>query len=195
MVFPQSFYAYSGIAARKGQFMKDPLMKKYRQEKPDLYDIGLRYESERSAVHYFCTPKGADIFASLGVDGIHYCTIPSLGETVFVVTPSPLGDDYVYPVANHFREFLDLVVALHGTELIDQIPVFSRERLDSMLKEHIESETKERKAALEYLKNVFYASALPNPFDHVLALCQSFDVSKIRYTKEYYETLDIEEPR
>ncbi len=31
---------------------------------------------------YFCTPKGARIFARSGADGIHFCFVRGFGETV-----------------------------------------------------------------------------------------------------------------
>ena len=52
--------------------MKNSLLKKYHDMAPDWMDIGLRHETKKTAEPYFCTPKGAEIFASLGVGGVHY---------------------------------------------------------------------------------------------------------------------------
>lgn len=72
----------------------------------------------------------------MGMGGIHYCTIPGLGDSIFVVTPESCDEHYVFPVARDLREFLQLVAALDGTQLIDQIPLFGKEDFESALSEH-----------------------------------------------------------
>lgn len=51
----------------------------------DLEPLGLIMDDPFEA--YFCTPKGARIFARSGVDGIHFCFVRGFGETVFAVSP------------------------------------------------------------------------------------------------------------
>lgn len=51
----------------------------------DLEPLGLIMDGPFEA--YFCTPKGARIFARSGVDGIHFCFVRGFGETVFAVSP------------------------------------------------------------------------------------------------------------
>ena len=51
----------------------------------DRESLGL--EPRDRDITHFCTPKGAGILGWAGVDGVHYCTVPALGETVFCVTP------------------------------------------------------------------------------------------------------------
>lgn len=168
--------------------------------KKDIWDekrmsfekLGLRYEDKKSAARYFCTPKGAEIFASLGVDGIHYCTIPKLGERVFAVTPMPLGDRFVFPVANSKKEFLQLIAALSGTFLIDQMPTLSRERFETLLRDHLANNSADCAAELEKFKKEFDLTPLEtDPYELVMGLYNSFDYEKIEFTKEYYETLGL----
>ena len=48
--------------------------------------IGLEWSD--SNVTYFCTSVGAEVIGWLGVDGIHFCFIPSISsDMVFAVSP------------------------------------------------------------------------------------------------------------
>lgn len=172
--------------------MNDSLLKRYHDLAPDWMEIGLRHETKKTATPYFCTPWGAEIFASLGCDGIHYCTIPSLGETVFVINPS--GEPYVIPVARDFEEFLRLVLALHGAFMLDQLFAFSRERAEMLIQEQIENESEKAKAALSQLAETFSLTPLEDPLEHIAAVANSYDLSKIQFTEEYYEVPVLETP-
>ena len=111
---------------------------------PDWMDIGLRHETKKTAEPYFCTPKGAEIFASLGVGGVHYCTIAKCGETVFVINPS--DEPYVIPVAKNFEDFFRVVLALHGTNILDQLPALGKERAIAYLEKQSESRNRRSKS-------------------------------------------------
>ncbi len=162
------------------------------EKKMSFFSLGLRYENEKTAVPYFCTPKGARIFASIGVDGVHYCTIPKFGDTVFAVTPMPGTDRYVFPIAKDKTEFLALTAALCGTQLIDQIPLFSRERFECILREHLSENCADRAEELEKLKKEFSVSPLDrDPYDLVMDLYNSFDYEKIEFTAEYHDALGL----
>ena len=50
----------------------------YKNKEFDLSAFGLNHCG--GDYRYFCTPVGADVFASPGVDGIHYCMIEGFGE-------------------------------------------------------------------------------------------------------------------
>ena len=146
--------------------------------------MALEYEDPRKAVHYFCTPVGAEIFASIGVDGVHYCTVPKLGETVFAVTPES-SDPYVFPVANNFTEFLRLVATLRGTNLIDQAHLFTKDRFETLMQEQATANADEVKKLCE----TFGIEPLEcSPYDLLMELYNNFDYSKIKFSREYYET-------
>ena len=57
----------------------------FKKLKIDTSPIGWEPPS-KSETAYFCTPKGAKIIGYAGVDGIHYCTVRALGETIFAVS-------------------------------------------------------------------------------------------------------------
>ena len=48
---------------------------------------------------YFCTPRGASIIGSEGVDGVHYCFVRGYGGAVFAVSPLRPDPERVQPVA------------------------------------------------------------------------------------------------
>lgn len=149
--------------------------------------MALEYEDPSKAVHYFCTPVGAEIFASIGVDGVHYCTVPKLGETVFAVTPES-SDPYVFPVANNFTEFLRLVATLRGTNLIDQAHLFTKDRFETLMQEQATANADEVKKLCE----TFDIEPLEcSPYDLLMELYNNFDYSKIKFSREYYETLGL----
>ncbi len=169
------------------------LFRTYRSLAHNFFDIGLRYEDKKSAEVYFCTPEGADIFASLGVGGIHYCRIAGFGETVFVVNPEAADEAwYVFPVAHSFEEFLRLVLALHGTQLMDQIPLWSREKFDESLAEMVENESEGASSELAELAQMFALTPLTEPYDVIKALTDSFDRTKLVFSDEYYDVLGID---
>lgn len=60
-------------------------IKSFKKTKIDLSLLGFDMNGEFEL--YYCTPKKAQIIASSGVDGIHFCTIPQFGEIIFAVSP------------------------------------------------------------------------------------------------------------
>ena len=58
-------------------------IKSFKKTKIDLSLLGFDMNGDFEL--YYCTPKKAQIIASSGIDGIHYCTIPQFGEIIFAV--------------------------------------------------------------------------------------------------------------
>lgn len=164
------------------------IWKQYHSTRFNSNSLELRYEDRCHAIKYFCTPNNAEIFASTGVDGIHYCTVPDLGDTIFVVTPMTSLDHHVFPVAHDLTEFLRLIVTLQGTTLIDQAPLFDKERFETLRQEGATANGDEAKRLCE----IFNIEPLEgSPYDLIMDLYNNFDYSKIRYSREYYETLGL----
>ena len=84
----------------------------------------------------FCTPVGAEIIGSTGVDGIHYCFIKGFGDTVFSVNPMKLKGDCVHPVAESFEMFLRLLLSCGCEAAIEQAHDISREEFYSYLSKY-----------------------------------------------------------
>lgn len=156
--------------------------------------LGFTYVDPDRAVRYFCTPKGAEIFGSLGVDGIHYCTVPALGEYVFMVIPMPADDRYVLPVADNLVHFFSLVAAMHGTQLMDQLAGWDRNTFDDALRALFEEEDSGRAEELAAMLTLIPCTPAADPYGEIRARCDAFDPSCITYTPEYYETLGLTPP-
>lgn len=162
-----------------------------RSATPCWSAIGFTYEDPDRAVRYFCTPKGAEIFGSLGVDGIHYCTIPALGEYVFMVIPMPADDRYVLPVADNIEHFFSLVAALHGTQLMDQLVTWDRDTFNNAFCRLLEEEDSSRAEELAAVTALIPCTPATDPYGEIRARCDAFNPACITYTPEYYETLGL----
>jgi hypothetical protein len=144
-------------------------------------------------LHYFCTPLGAEIIGSLGVDGIHFCRIPSLdADMIFAVTPIPCGDRHVEPVARDFQDFLSLLLACKHTSLLEQISYFRQEQFFEMLQSTDETESPDWANALRTLHTDLALMPHPNPYHHVKSLQSAFDHTTIPFSDEYYDLTGIE---
>ena len=164
------------------------IWKLYHSTKFNSLSLGFRYEDPKKAIKYYCTPKKAQIFASTGVDGIHYCTIPNFGEIVFAVTPLASLEHHTFPVAKDITEFLRLIITLHGTGLIDQAPLFAKDRFEEFMTES----QNENKEEAKRLCSAFDLEPLcSSPYELIINLYNNFDYSKIEYSREYYETLGL----
>jgi hypothetical protein len=153
--------------------------------------IGLEWND--SDVTYFCTPVGAEVIGWVGVDGIHFCFIPSVSsDMVFAVSPMPCGEHNVEPIARDFQEFLSLVLFCKGASPLEQISWMSEWQFLELLKSEEESDWAERDAALNILRTELRIGAKPNAYHHVKSLQAEFDYETIPFSKEYYDTLGIE---
>ena len=169
------------------------LYEKYKKLNIDHAAIGLEMSSEEST--YFCTPKGAKIIGWAGVDGIHFCFVRGLGETVFAVNPmSAYNDDYVNPVANSFEDFMRLIVTCGSANPVEQIVWMSKQRFEEHLRTEKSVQTKEQEKVLEQLKTAFELTAMEKPYEYVKNIQKDFDDSKIKYSDEYYDIKGIEKP-
>ncbi len=170
------------------------LLQQLRSAAPCWSALGFTYEDPHRAVRYFCTPKDAVIFGSLGVDGIHYCTVPALGEYVFVVNPMPVDDRYVLPVADSIAHFFRLAAALHGTQLMDQLVGWDRDTFDAAFRQLLAEEDANRAAELAAMIALIPCEPVDDPYGEIRARSDRFNPSCITYTPEYYETLGLTPP-
>jgi hypothetical protein len=146
-----------------------------------------------SDVKYFCTPVDAEVIGWLGVDGIHFCFIPSISyDIVFAVSPMPCGEHYVEPIARNFQEFLSLVIFCKGASPLEQIYWMEEEQFSELLKLEEENTWLARDAALNTLCKEFGIEAQSNTYQYVRCLQANFDHSTIPFSDEYYDTLGIE---
>lgn len=133
---------------------------------------------------YFCTPEGAQIIGCAGVDGIHYCTIPEFGETVFAVSPMNCAPDYVHPIARDVGDLLGLLLACGDMAAIEQSWMWDKEQFCSFVKDN--PPTPEQISVLTSLKSLGVVP-MEQPWEYMSTLRSEFDYSKIHYTDEYYD--------
>lgn len=159
--------------------MKD--FQKY--EKLELDGSWINLEKGSSQGGYFCTPAGTRVIG--WENGIHYCFIRGYGETVFAVNPESCGEEYVYPLAANFRDFLRLLLSCGTTTAIEQIAWWTEEQFRAFLAE--DHAPPERTAVLDQIQQAFRLEPMENPFRYVKALQAGFDPGRLRYTDEFYE--------
>ena len=96
----QNSRSYDGFFAILSEVDMENTMtrRRYSEEKRSFFNLGLCYESPAKAVRYFCTPKKAEIFASLGV-GVGLAINGTLsnfaGGMMILITRPFKDDDYI----------------------------------------------------------------------------------------------------
>lgn len=159
------------------------MYQKFKELSIDHGAIGL--EQGREFCPYFCTPKGAEIIGWAGVDGIHYCTVPEFGETIFAVSPMNFGD-YVHPIARSFRDLLELLLSCGDMAALEQCYAWDEEQYKAFL---IDCPiTRAQQVVLDTLKAEFELEPAGDVFGYVKKLQREFDLSKIPYTEDYYDS-------
>ena len=146
-------------------------------------------------VEYFCTPVGAEVIGYEGVDGIHYCFIPEYGDIVFAVNPMPAVDEYVYPLAKNFEDFLSLIITCNSTVAVEQIIGWdNREIFENYIQPTEDEYYLGRKEIFDYIKDALVIKLMDDPFEYVKNLQQGFPYEKILFGDEYYDCTGRERP-
>lgn len=159
--------------------------------KVDLSDVGLIRDP--SFPHYFCTPLNAIIFASIGVDSIHFCIIPDENDwtlkrsPVYVISPM-MPDHYVEAIAENFNDFISLVVSLKNAAFLECISYFEREKF---LKEiqYDPNDSFEIETAISALTNTFPTKNIDDVYGYVRQVQANMELAKLQFSEEYYELI------
>ena len=157
--------------------------RQFLKEQIDLEPLGLIMDGPFEA--YFCTPKGARIFARSGVDGIHFCFVRGFGETVFAVSPMNGRENCVHPVAKSFRDFLRLLLALHDAAAIEQAWQWNAAQLEEFEQKHPSSD--EQLAALDKLVFTFHLRPMAEPWKYIHTVQSGLDYLKLPFTEKTYD--------
>lgn len=163
---------------------------KFKKLNIDTSSIG--WEASNNEVVYFCTPKGAKIIGRAGVDGIHYCTVRGLGETIFAVSPMNLHGQYVRPIARNLEDLLRLILSCLDLNIIEQAWAWDEDQLSEQIEEVRNSEYFDE-TPLKLIRDKCGLEPMEEPYKYLYKLQRSFDYGSIPYTKEYYETVDDSE--
>ncbi len=157
-------------------------IKSFKKTKIDLSLLGFDMNGDFEL--YYCTPKKAQIIASSGVDGIHYCTIPQFGEIIFAVSPMNF-DDCVHPIARSFEDLLRLLLHCGDIAALEQCYAWDEEQYKAFLIDN--SITEKQQAVLDEIKNKCVLEPIYDSFAYVKELQAEFDLSQIPYTEDYYD--------
>lgn len=149
----------------------------------DTAPLGMIPDTDETT--YFCTPIGASIIGSAGVDGIHFCFIQGFENTVFAVSPDNLYPEFVHPLAENFADFLRLLLACGNTAALEQAWMWNQAQFDHFLQKN--PITAEQKEILDKLSENLSLSAMEQPWQYIKELQSTFDYSKIPYSKEFYD--------
>ena len=140
----------------------------------------------------FCYPVNAE---PIGFEGcILYCFLPEYGEMVFACDPESCAEQYVYPLAENFEDFIRLILACGTANPVEQIVWMDKSRFEEHMAEEKAALTEEQKAAAQQLGRELGLPPMEDPFEYVKAVQRDFDGRKIRYSDEYYEVTGIEKP-
>ena len=164
-------------------------LKQYLNSELDLSVLGLHSGSEEG--EYFCTPLGARVIGWAGVDGIHYCTIEGQGETIFAVSPMNFGD-YIHPIAESFEVLLRMLLSCHSMDAVEQCYALVKDQFDAFLIDY--PATAEIQEKQNQIRDTFRVDPMEDVFGYIKQFQDNYDMSSIRYSEEYYETLGIEPP-
>ena len=158
------------------------LYEEYKKLNIDGSLIGLEPGPETG--DYFCTPVGMQVIG-WETGGIHYGMVPEYGDMIFAVNPMSCVDDYVYPVAENFVDFMRLILACESTTAIEQIVWWDKAQFEEFLNNgEYNVRTPERTSALEKIQHELGLSPMENPFKYVKALQADFDGSRLRFDEE-----------
>lgn len=148
----------------------------------DLSPLGFHQDTDY--VPYYCTPKDANILASAGVDGIHYCTIPGFGELIFAISPMNFGE-CVHPIARTFEHLLRLLLSCVDMAALEQCYAWDEEQYKAFLIDC--PATEKQQAVLDAIRSELGLTPFADAFSYVKELQAEFDYSEIPYTEDYYD--------
>lgn len=170
--------------------MSDPYQK-FLKKQIDLTPLGIQRIED--AYPYFCTPKGAKIIGWAGADGIHYGFIRGFGKMVFAISPMNVPGDYVHPLAKDFTDFLRLLLSCGSADALEQAHCMNQEQFARYLQEN--APTEQGRAVMEAVKDAFGLVPMEEPFAYIKELQNGFDYSRIHFTEDYEDFMDINYPQ
>ncbi len=156
----------------------------------DLSPVGIERHTED--ISYFCTPVGMRIIGWAGVDGIHYGFVRGYGERVFAVNPENFGGEYVHPLAFDFEDFLRLLIACGDCNALEQAWMWNREQFEAFLEEYPPDDA--QRAVMAELAETTGLEPMEDVWDYLRCVRENYDASKLRFSKEYYETVGEDDP-
>ena len=199
--------------------MQDETLQKLFSLPVDLSLVGLCPADGEDA--YFCTPIGARMIGRTGVDGIHFCDVPSTGSDV-IFAVSPMSEmPYVFPVAENLRDFLREICACGSALAVEELVQMEPDQAESYLHfagilrtgtdeaelrqayryfgyfdmdENIvvdDGDRRRQTEALEALANAFHLLPMDDVHAHIRSICRGFDMTALHFSEEYDQLREL----
>lgn len=166
------------------------MYEKFCQLQIDGRWIGL--EKSDSDITYFCTPVDAQI---IGWENcIHYCFLPGYHDMVFAVNPETCADQFVYPLAMNFTDFLRLILSCGSSTAVEQIIGWSKEQFERFVASADNAIHPEQQTILDIITASLNLEPMEDPYEYVKRVQGQYINCEIQYSNEYYDTLGLERP-
>ena len=104
---------------------------------------------------------------------------------IFAVSPMNFGD-CVHPIARNFEDLLGLLLFCGDMAALEQCYAWDEEQFKAFLIDC--PMTEKQKVVLDVIQKEFNLKPMDDAFAYVKQLQREFDLSKIPYTEEYYDT-------
>jgi len=124
------------------------------------------FEKSGVSVEYFCTPVDARIIG--WENNIHYCFIRGYRDMVFAVNPETCVDQYVYPLAMNFKDFLRLILSCGSTTAVEQIIGWSKEQFEHFVVSKDNAIHPEQQKVLDVIKASLKLKPIDEPYEYVI---------------------------
>uniref|UniRef100_N2A0J7 Uncharacterized protein n=1 Tax=Eubacterium plexicaudatum ASF492 TaxID=1235802 RepID=N2A0J7_9FIRM len=154
----------------------------------DFSGIGLIKDA---LTKYFCTPTNLNVFASLGVDGVHFGVLKGhKNPPVYVI--DPWSASYVEPISENFEDFLSMLLTLKNANFFTFISGSSKEEF---LKICDEDPIPDELPELIYLSKLVYKkyASLEDVYLAVKKIQSNIELKKcLKYSDEFYSVTGME---
>lgn len=151
------------------------LFQAFKDNLPKLSALNLYGSQER----YYCTPVEAVPLASIGADGIYFCILPRVNQTLDdspVLVISPLSEVEVIPVAETIRDFISLVITLQDAGGIEAAALREKDSFLRYFEENLLLDDLQHAIdihqAVRYCKEAFGIFEMADPYEYVQTVKQ-----------------------
>ena len=130
--------------------------------------------------NYDVTPIGAKVFASMGVDGVHYCIVPKNDDItlenspIYRVSPMDFSEGTIIWTAKNFYDFISVSIELKDFWALPCLIGLEKDEfldlLESYKYEFEVKEENEKKSILDNMKiltKYFQPIKIPNIYEYV----------------------------
>lgn len=113
---------------------------------------------------------------------------------VFVVSPMSCTSQYVYPLAEDFKTFIELILSTKSATALEQIGWVSKDQFKQFLNSEDNATNPEQEIILSILSKTLELNPHQNPYDYVAELQSKIDYKKLKFSDEFYEITGNNKP-